>query len=282
MYNQRKSRAQIDSEVSVLMSEYWSTFATYGDPNGQPFPHSNAFTADGKSKQEKNGSELKSTHGGNRRFSNGYVEGTRVDSHPWWPSLLGELPKPPVPEIHHSGSSSGGSSAGVDDQDKIQTDKTDRADPANVAPIDLTVDPVQSIISDSDSAKGSYSFDSTAPIIRSALSSGDNNHNNKWVTATINPDKDNPVPEDKTNNNKPKGNQNVPKGDSPSDSTTTKRTSAFDILIELSTNKNQLHKYSSLNRVQFMHQMVFDEESSVNIIENDCICNQWNELGYRL
>ncbi len=274
MYSQRKSRAHIDSEVSALMSEYWTTFATYGDPNGQPFPHSNAFTADGKSKQKKNGSELNSTRGGNRSFSNGYVEGTRVDSQPWWPSLLGDLPKPPVSEIHHSDSS-----VNMNDQDKIQTDETERADPVRVEPIiELTIDPVQSMISDSE--QDNYTSDST-PIIRSALGSGDNDHNNKWATAKINPDKDKSLPEDKTNNDKPKGTKNVQRGDSPSDSTTTKRTSAFDILIELSTNKNQLHKYSPLQRVQFMHQMVFDEESSVNIIENDCICNQWNELGYR-
>jgi hypothetical protein len=32
---------------------------------------------------------------------------------------------------------------------------------------------------------------------------------------------------------------------------------------------------------QFTHQMVFDEETSVNIIENDCICSAWNELEYK-
>ncbi len=263
------------------MSEYWTTFATYGDPNGQPFPHSNAFTADGRStsktsaKQEKNENEneLNSTRGVNISFSNGYVEGTRVDSQPWWPSLLGDPPKPSVSEIHQSGRS-----VNMDDQDQIQTDETNLADSISVEPIELTVDPVQSIIRDSE--QDIYTSDST-PIIRSALGSGDSNHNNKWATAKINLNKDKALPDDKTTIIKPKETKNVQKGDSPSDSTTTKRTSAFDILIELSTNKNQLHKYSPLNRVQFMHQMVFDEESSVNIIENDCICNQWNELGYR-
>jgi hypothetical protein len=38
------------------------------------------------------------------------------------------------------------------------------------------------------------------------------------------------------------------------------------------------HRYASQ---QYMHHMVFDEETSVNIIENDCICNAWNQLEYR-
>lgn len=39
-----------------------------------------------------------------------------------------------------------------------------------------------------------------------------------------------------------------------------------------------LNGYSSQN---YMHQLIFDEESSVNIVENDCICNSWNLLEYR-
>jgi hypothetical protein len=36
--------------------------------------------------------------------------------------------------------------------------------------------------------------------------------------------------------------------------------------------------FSSQN---FMHQMIFDKASSVNIVENDCVCNSWNLLEYR-
>lgn len=32
---------------------------------------------------------------------------------------------------------------------------------------------------------------------------------------------------------------------------------------------------------RFMHQMVFDEDSAVFIIENDCVCSVWNRLEYR-
>lgn len=32
---------------------------------------------------------------------------------------------------------------------------------------------------------------------------------------------------------------------------------------------------------RFMHQMVFDESSAVFIIENDCVCSVWNRLEYR-
>ena len=276
-YTKRKSRAQIDSEVSALMSEYWTTFATYGDPNGQPFPHSSAFGAAGdssknhtKKKEKKNVTDTIRNTGP----SNGYVEGTRVDSQPWWPSLLGDLPKPEPPaasDIHSTNSEA------INNQDDSQVDGTDRGIPADVDSIELTIDPTESILRDIEK-------DTSTPIIRSALGSGGTNYDNKWATAKIHPDKDDALlVEPKTSKGKPKA-TNTLKIDRKTDSvgeSTTKRTSAFDILIELNTHKNQLHKYSLLNRVQFMHQMVFDEESSVNIIENDCICNQWNELGYR-
>ena len=32
---------------------------------------------------------------------------------------------------------------------------------------------------------------------------------------------------------------------------------------------------------RYMHQMIFDDDTNVNIIENDCICNFWNLLEYR-
>lgn len=38
------------------------------------------------------------------------------------------------------------------------------------------------------------------------------------------------------------------------------------------------HRLASL---RYTHQMVFDEETSVNVIENDCICNAWNQLEYK-
>ena len=53
-------RSIIDQRVARLMSEFWSTFAKYGDPNGMP-------------------------------CENGYVEGTRPVDSPWWPRLRGEL-----------------------------------------------------------------------------------------------------------------------------------------------------------------------------------------------
>jgi hypothetical protein len=58
---QKKPRAQIDSNVSSAMADYWTTFATYGDPNGLPSP------------------------------PNGYLGSTRPSEGPWWPTLLGAL-----------------------------------------------------------------------------------------------------------------------------------------------------------------------------------------------
>ena len=273
-YTKRKLRAQIDSEVSALMSEYWTTFATYGDPNGQPFPHSSAFTATGdrsKSHTKKDKKNVTNTSS-NTSPSNGYVEGTREDSQPWWPSLLGDLPKPEAPATSTIYSTN---SETINNQVHTQEDGTDRGFPEDIDTIELTADPTESILQDMEKDI------STTPMIRSALGSGGTQYHNEWATAKINPEKDGQLSvESTTSRNKPKTQKFDRKTDSVGESTT-KRTSAFDILIELNRNKNQLHKYSMLNRVQFMHQMVFDEESSVIIIENDCICNQWNELGYR-
>ena len=53
-------RLVTDQRVARLMSDFWSTFAKYGDPNGLP-------------------------------TVNGYEEGTRPVDAPWWPRLRGEL-----------------------------------------------------------------------------------------------------------------------------------------------------------------------------------------------
>ena len=50
----------VDLRVARLMSEFWSTFAKYGDPNGLP-------------------------------IENGYKGDTRPPDAPWWPRLRGEL-----------------------------------------------------------------------------------------------------------------------------------------------------------------------------------------------
>lgn len=58
---QTKPRIDIDSNVSNTMADYWTTFATYGDPNGMHNP------------------------------PNGYDGTTRPKDAPWWPTLLGDV-----------------------------------------------------------------------------------------------------------------------------------------------------------------------------------------------
>lgn len=58
---EEKPRILIDTNVSNFMSDYWTTFATYGDPNGLPNP------------------------------PNGYLGTTRPQGAPWWPTLMGDL-----------------------------------------------------------------------------------------------------------------------------------------------------------------------------------------------
>lgn len=57
----RKMRLQIDAKVARLMADFWTTFATFHDPNGLP--------------------DL-----------NGIAIGTRPYNAPWWPRLYGNLP----------------------------------------------------------------------------------------------------------------------------------------------------------------------------------------------
>lgn len=61
--NPAEKRLRLDFHVATLMSAYWTTFASYRDPNGQP-------------------------------SNNGVSAGTRPNDGdaPWWPRLLGELP----------------------------------------------------------------------------------------------------------------------------------------------------------------------------------------------
>jgi carboxylesterase type B len=58
-----RPRILVDSNVSNTMADYWTTFATYGDPNGLPSP------------------------------PNGYDGSTRPQGAPLWPTLLGDLAK---------------------------------------------------------------------------------------------------------------------------------------------------------------------------------------------
>lgn len=56
-----KPRIDTDCNVSNTMADYWTTFATFGDPNGLHSP------------------------------PNGYDGATRPKGAPWWPTLLGDL-----------------------------------------------------------------------------------------------------------------------------------------------------------------------------------------------
>lgn len=59
--DKKQLRHRIDTSVAKLMADYWSTFATYNNPNGLI--------------------DL-----------NGVTSGTRPKNAPWWPRLFGELP----------------------------------------------------------------------------------------------------------------------------------------------------------------------------------------------
>jgi carboxylesterase type B len=59
--DKRQKRFKLDYQIAHLMSDYWSTFATYGNPNGL-------------------------------LDLNGVTTGTRPNNAPWWPRLFGELP----------------------------------------------------------------------------------------------------------------------------------------------------------------------------------------------
>merc|ERR1711998_536001 len=47
------------------------------------------------------------------------------------------------------------------------------------------------------------------------------------------------------------------------------------------TNKIHRFKSPSSKSGRYMHQLIFDELSAVNVIQNDCICTAWNLMEYR-
>jgi len=50
----------IDYTLSAIMTDYWTNFAKYGDPNGKGLPHWNKFTEENHAIMEINENHTKS------------------------------------------------------------------------------------------------------------------------------------------------------------------------------------------------------------------------------
>lgn len=267
------SRSVVDAEVSRIMSEFWTTFAAYGDPNGQP-AHSSGRTS----------GRYVSTSNNNRRGHssgdlNGYVSGSCAEGVPWWPRVLGDIPSrqemqemqrkaysttatpaPPSPTPAAAVSGSSPDSRGHEQEGTYfwQRDE-DSAAQFPYAPssrYSKSAEAKGEGISDSpeDDLDGGDSAGDNAPTIRSTVGRGDSN----WAEIVVR--------------------------SSPPKTRNSARTKQELYAGSRHTNKELISRYTRNLRsvvTKYMHHMVFDEESSVNIVQNDCICNQWNALEYR-
>lgn len=258
-------RSVVDAEVSRIMAEFWTTFAAYGDPNGQP-AHSNIHS--NIHSKVKNGHTSGAKNGRANRDLNGYVAGSCAVGVPWWPRLLGDIPsRQEIREMQRRASTStaresidsDSSDGGVSgtwhrgnsygtSQHPGSEDTSQYSDSAE----DRTTHDSQAT-GDEEHSGGSAEYN--APTIRSTLGHGDSS----WAKITVHP---------------------TPRK-SPSKHT--------DRSVYANSGSNEVNselicRYTRKLRsavTKYMHHMVFDEDSSVNIIQNDCICNQWNMLEYR-
>jgi hypothetical protein len=217
-----------------------------------------------------------------------------VDGLPWWPRLLGDLPSAPKQSTHIDNDGSersidgmgvdieyGGSSSGGDDGNIDYQPPTAQSHPTYNTHLGDSFYPHSSDPTRGTQEEHEHDYDYSSPTIHSAIGKEDTT----WAApklhtaATAHASQQHSNPTSKTNMRS--------KGDRAEEYTHNNQKLAtegsLDLLFELNANKKLINQLRSthISAVRFMHQMVFDEESSVNIIENDCICNQWNVLDYK-
>jgi hypothetical protein len=192
---------------------------------------------------------------------NGYTQGSRADRMPWWPRLMGDIVRAAAasePSVSQADEDSGSSyveeaSRNVYGAGKEGTEGDDATDAVetNTAQEPVTI---------------------RATIGRTS---------EEWGEALLRPIRHRSAPitlpsaGTKHQDNPHTAQQPSPRAALPEPSASA---SALQLLRE---REKQEQRLLAVAAAQYVHQMVFDEETSVNIIENDCICSAWNEMEYR-
>jgi hypothetical protein len=315
--DRRSGSSSVDSDVSRLMADYWTTFAAFGDPNGQHSFH-----------------------------SNGYLPGTRPgcavaitqECAPLWPRLLGDMPTQAEQDdfsrtVGERRAADVDVTAGTDDDnaddddDNVEREVDCQSDSYFEPPeagkrVDASYEPNAHAETKRSTDIGSKKSDSNSSRPRKPKASGGGGGED---------DDD----DTGTTGGAGAGDGSIGEGAWAGDGVTIRSSrhhwnhraaSKASVVIKPSSNaassssssfspsfddsdddKNDVsssyHEDSQTGFAlplmalpprsakglallpkavaSFVHQMVFDEDSSVNIIENDCLCNAWNELGYK-
>lgn len=272
---QSKHRFAIDKEVSRLMADYWSTFATFGDPNGQ-------------------------------LTRNGYGSGTRPDNSPWWPNLHGTLPsdkatKDIEAQVKHKRPGKRNRISPMvgwldyEDQDvdypdnkssEVEEEETSWRESIGSDRFDYSANK-----DDDDESDYDYPLNNLYKRRRKERADKIRRQEKKGLPRTNSPpwDKANHLDNDDEYDDSHKFMTGDEWTVDPDDSNPTSSgdyslsrfTNSLSLNFKFNNKKSAIKRATRHNANNYMHQILFDRETAVNIIENDCICNTWNRLEYR-
>jgi carboxylesterase type B len=283
---------QVDQSVSRLVSDYWTTFAKFGDPNGYY------------------------VYDDGTRHTQGKGSHSRPVDAPWWPKLLGDLP--PSPLASSSDRSTFRRShpmvpTNSPTHQQQQSDNTEEIDSSET---------VYLFDEETNSRSGyhnppSYTPSSAPTYGRTSRHNYGNDddaddhdrHYNSYYNS-MNHQEENIEDDDQHIMYFSFNKRSSPSSTGPND--VNKKQDGFrrqDGLQRTSSSKSIPKKIKGpataadtvygggvdpwtmmrldastdgfVTQQRYMHQMVFGEETTVYIIENDCICNAWNILEYR-
>ena len=273
-----KPRHLVDAEVSRVMADFWVAFATYGDPNGQPERRSGAGDM------------------------GGYAAGTRPDQAPWWPRLLGDIPgarRHSLPVVSDSAELIEEAGEGAAEQHNSGDGMDHREDHAELGssdPLDslrrrMGTEHTQTQPSAAATAEGHIRAEGTVDASEQVLQTQEG-YSEPVIRSTVGRDlgegdgRDTEVllPPPRTSTHTSARNMHHNSLDGTVNTPGIEKHHSHRLALS-----SQQRAGSALLQLQsrhittarFMHHMVFDEQSSVNIIENDCICNAWDQMEYR-
>lgn len=254
--DKRQQRLKLDVNVARLMASYWTTFASYSNPNGLI-------------------------------DINAVVSGTRPKNAPWWPQLFGELPSEKAGTEMNKDSIQRSKNIlnlksfanSVNKNSELNSENVEITSPESIY-LELLWDEtyrnddLQSV--SAKNSKNKYSNKHKGDnIYNSVLTDGELAsgmfYDDKFSNVFDDSSTDDRLSEDFYFNQESKSVNNL-KSDSKS------MKSSKDTKTKLIT--DTINKKSKNN--QYIHIMNFDELPGVHILEKeDCVCEAWNKLNYK-
>lgn len=191
---------------------------------------------------------------------NGYVPGSRADRMPWWPRLMGDI-------VRAAAASEPGAPQADEDSGSSYVDEASES-----------VDGAGMEGTDGDDATDAEEKSTAQEPVTIRATIGRTSE--EWGEALLRPIRHRSAPIT-LGNIGTKHQDNPHTAQQPSPRAALREPSSSASALQLFQERQQEQRLLAVAAAQYVHQMVFDEETSVNIIENDCICSAWNEMEYR-